>query len=140
VNVAYFNVIIIRNVVKELIILRSYLLWWYTDLNEWRALSQNFINSSISEWHWCLEYVVQQDGEHSEHFSVWIDSVYSNGVTHSFVVQFCSSVLHIKRHIGIGPVNFGLINFGPPCIWEYNDANRNLALCTWVFILSAVVP
>ena len=24
----------------------------------------------------------------------------------------------------------GLINFGRPCIWEFNDANRNLAVCT----------
>jgi len=34
------------------------------------ASELHFINNSINEWRRCLKYVVQQNGGHTEHFSI----------------------------------------------------------------------
>jgi len=43
-------------------------------VEDWNKLSQRFINRSIDEWRGRLTRVVQQQGGHIEHITVWISS------------------------------------------------------------------
>ena len=53
--------------------------------DEWCALSQKFIDRSISEWRRRPEYVIQQNGRYNEHY---FKHVYSPRLYTAFLLQF----------------------------------------------------